>query len=238
MAEAKGHAKLGNYVFRLDPDQINYEYSIDYSVINTLGGQVIQVLGTTLGDMTITGSFGQDHSKGNPKESWEMANSFHVAIKKMIDGQLVKPGENGSHQPIRFTYQDGTHNWNFLVLIKGISDPDAPGSAIEYTNGKMNYRWQLTLFIVQDSSRALKNLAEDKFIARVSNGLGWKANRYNGRMTTAAALQWITDNSPDGTVAGLLAAQLKEKSDAAAAAASGTDDDKLPTGPTTRQKPS
>lgn len=199
MAMGKGHATLGHLTFRLDPDQITYPYQIDYSVIDTLGGQVVQVLGSTIGDITISGSFGQDHQ--HKKESWELAESFHASIKQMIDAQsLLKQGQ--SHKPVRFTYQDGLHDWDFNVLIKSIQDAD--GGAVAHRTGKFSYHYTLTLFLVDDSSLALKKITTDKFIARISNGMGWKASSFNGSMSAADAISFIQSNSTDGTFNGYI----------------------------------
>lgn len=204
MPEGRGHARLGNYAFRLDPDQIHYDYTIDYATINTLGGQVIQVLGATIGDITITGSFGQDRGQTR-RSSWEIAEQFHTAIKSMIDGQTLRRqgGQGPIHQPIRFTYTDGVHDWDFKVLIKGVKDAIDDG-AIEHVTGKMSYHYTLTLFLVEDSSLKLQKITTDMFISRISNGLGWKRSGFNGMKGLNQAINWITKNSSDGTFAGYL----------------------------------
>lgn len=193
-----GVAQLGNYTFRLDPDQIHYAYDIDYAVIDTLGGQVVQVLGSTIGDITIAGSFGQDHK--NKLESWQLAESFNTAIRSMMDAQTL-PTQGVGHQPIRFTYMDGTHNWDFKVLIKGMSDSDGQGS-IDHETGKFSYHYTLTLFLVEDSSLTLKKITTDAFISRISNGLGWKASGFNGSASAADAIAFIQSNSSNGTFDG------------------------------------
>lgn len=205
MAEGRRHARLGDLTLRLDPDSITYPYKIDYSVIDTLGGQVIQVLGATTGDLVITGSFGQDHP--GKKESWELAEEFHYRIKDLMDRQTDLTQGRG-HRPIPFTYFDGTHDWNFQVLIKGISDPDAGQGSIDHTTGKISYRYQLTLFIVQDNSLKLKKIATDKFISRIANGMGWKPSGFNGANSTADAIAFIQKNSGDGTFSGFIEKEL------------------------------
>ena len=208
-----GIANLGGIQFRLDPNSITYDYSIDYSVIDTLGGRVIQVLGSTIGDITITGEFGQDHK--NKQLSWQLAESFGAQIRALMDQQVVPPKQaatGGVHAPIRFTYLDGTHNWDMQVLIKAYQDASGNGS-IEHTTAKMSYGYQLTLFLVQDASMALSRVQADKFIARISRGIGWKENSYKGASGTfsgagsiASAISFIQANSADGTFDGYLAA--------------------------------
>lgn len=205
-----GNARLGNYSFRIDPSQIHYAYQIDYSTIDTLGGQVVQVLGATTGDITISGFFGQDHENGIA--SWELAETFHAQIKRMMDAQVVPqqktPGAP-THKPIDFIYNSGDINWNMKVLIKGISDIDQSGAAISHSNGKFSYGYTLTLFLVEDASLTLKKIATDAFISRVASGVGWKPNAYSGTNTVAQANQFIQQHSTDGTFQGYIAGLIQ-----------------------------
>lgn len=206
MSAGMRHAKLGDYTFRLDPDAISFPYQIDYSVIDTIGGQVIQVLGATTGDITIEASFGEIRNGKNPKRPHQLASEFHSRIKQMMDEQTDLTMGRG-HRPIRFTYHDGTHDWDFMVLIKAIADADGNGS-LNHATGKINYRYTLTLFVVQERSLKLRKIATDKFIARISNGMGWKASGFNGSMLTQDAIDFIRKNSSNGTYAGYLENKL------------------------------
>jgi hypothetical protein len=211
-----GIANLGGVQFRIDPDAIAYDYTVDYSVIDTLGGRVIQVLGATIGDITIQGHFGQDHQ--HKRESWQLAESFGVQIRSLMDRQVLPPknGQSGgTHQPLRFTYLDGTHNWDMQVLIKSYGESDGQGS-IEHRSGKFSYGYKLTLFLVQDSSLTLSRVQSDKFISRISKGLGWSDTHLSGQSfegsdTLTTAMQYIEGHSIDGSykgyVAGLLTGQ-------------------------------
>jgi hypothetical protein len=200
-----GTAQLGNFTFRLEPSQIHYAYQVDYTTIDTLGGQVVQVLGATTGDITISGMFGQDHK--NKRESWQMAESFHATIRAMMDAQTVPSKRPGDpiHQPIQFSYNSGDINWSMKVLIKAVNDLTGTGS-IEHSNGKYSYGYRLTLFLVEDSSLLLSRIASDKFISRVANGVGWKRSKFNGSMDLASAIDFIQKNSTDGSFQGYLSA--------------------------------
>jgi hypothetical protein len=181
---AASYARLGDFKFRLDPDSIQYDYKIDYSMINTIGGQVIQVLGATTGDIVISGSFGEQRASktgGPSKESWELAEAFHAKIRQLMDAQTLPQqgaGVGVTHTPLTFSYMDGVHDWDFKVLIKSIADDDDDGS-IEHKTGKFSYKYKLTLFMVEDRTLNLKKIAKDQFIARIAtNGLGWKNYHY------------------------------------------------------------
>jgi hypothetical protein len=203
-----GTAQLGNLTFRIDPSQIQYAYQVDYQSIDTLGGQVIQVLGATTGDITIAGTFGQDHA--NNHLSWQLAETFHTAIRAMMDAQTLPSNATPGapiHQPIRFTFADGVHNWDMKVLIKGINDLTGTG-AIQHTNGTYSYGYTLTLFLVEDSSLLLSRIATDQYISRMASGVGWTMNDFSGNLDGQKAIDYIQKYSTDGTVDGYLAALL------------------------------
>lgn len=213
-------AQLGSLKWRVDPSNVSWNYQIDANRIETLGGQVVQILGSTLSDLTVSGDLGQDH--GRAQESWQLANAFHQNIKAMMDWQTLpakqsnfSPMKNGKpksftdagvvHRPFSFTYMDGVHNWSFQVLIKGISDADGSGS-ITYSNGKFNHAYILSLFIVQADSELVRTIASDAFISRISAGIGWKQSAFNGPMNALDAQTFIESNG--GSISGLLAAAL------------------------------
>jgi hypothetical protein len=178
-------------VFRIDPDAIQWNFEVLTSVTETIGGRVIQVIGSHLDDMVVTGSFGQDHSTPQG-ESWRQAEAFLAMIQKIMDYQASDATQQlEMHPPAVFTYPP--LNWRFNVYVKDLSDADNPGSSIVLTPGKFNQRYQLTLFIVQDASTKLVQAGEsngiiDKqaqaainaYMARISDGIGWKFSQYTG----------------------------------------------------------
>lgn len=229
-----GIANLNGVQFRIDPDAISYQYSIDYTVIDTIGGRVIQVLGATIGDITIQGHFGQDHP--NKRVSWQLAETFGVQIRSLMDQQVIPPKNartGGVHQPLRFTFLDGTHNWDMKVLIKNYQESDGEGS-IEHRSGKFSYGYNLTLFLVEDSSLTLSRVQSDQFISRISKGLGWKETRlgkngsFNGSDTLDAAIQYIQNNSTDGTYQGYIAALLTGQTPGSSTGSSANNNNRTP----------
>jgi hypothetical protein len=177
--------------FRIDPDAIDWNFEVLTSVTETIGGRVIQVIGSRLEDMTVTGSFGQDHSTPQG-ESWRQAEAFLSMIQQIMDFQSSDATDQTQmHPPAVFTYPP--KNWRFNVYVKGFDDADNPGTSIVMTPGKFNQRWQLTLFIVQDSSTALVQAGESNgvldtqaqaaiaaYMARISAGIGWTFSQYTG----------------------------------------------------------
>lgn len=196
-----GVAKLGNLSFRLDPSQIGWNYQLDTAIIDTIGGQVIQIVGATTGDISVVVMFGQD--RANHQESWQLAENFASAMRTLIDNEMIPPGKATQkvNQPIPFSFNDGEHNWNFQVLIKAISDISGNGS-IEHVVAKSSYGVQLTLFPVADSSTNLKRITTDAAVTRIAAGVGWsKTNssqlKFNGSLTIQDAVNFIANASPN-----------------------------------------
>lgn len=196
-----GICQLGSLRWRVDPNNVSWAYQVDTAVIDTLGGQVVQILGATLSDLVVTGDFGMRWNASSPgrqrgdqsKQSWLLANNFHARIKQLMDAQMSTPfmkNTKGGHKikaeatqvprPLVFSYHDGIHDWQFKVLVKGLADGVGDGSAISYSNGKFNHTYQLTLFIVQADSAARRFIATDAFLSRIADGIGWKRSNYHG----------------------------------------------------------
>jgi hypothetical protein len=191
-----GHATLGYpngpaVAFRVDPEQISWNWQVLTNVVETIGGRVIQVIGAYLDDMTISGSLGDDHAHRDG-ESWQQAGSFIDLITEIMEHQSRDAAQQGKmHIPAIFSYPP--LNYRFEVYVKALTDPDGDSSVI-LRPGKFNQRYNLTLFIVQPgysglvkagttggvfSQKAYDAIAA--FMSRVSDGIGWHFTQYNGQ---------------------------------------------------------
>lgn len=194
-----GTATLGytggpSVAFRIDPDLIDWTWSVQLpqtNVIETIGGRVIQVLGARLDDLTVQGSLGQDHSNAATGQSWQMAQGFLTTVTAIMEQQSSDATSNAlMHPPAVFSYPPKGWTWN--VYVKSLTDPDGSSSVI-LRPGKANQRYVLTMFIVNESSTltvagtgetgALAQQSQQaitQFMARISDGVGWTANKYTG----------------------------------------------------------
>lgn len=212
-----GLASLGfpngpSMTFRIDPTMIDYNYQVQTSVTNTVGGRVVQVLGATLSDVTVSGDIGEDRTLGgapfgseHPGVSWKLAEAFFAKVQAMMMQQSadsnVSPnaGQTAVLNPATFIYAPkGLH---FQCYIKGIIDPDGDGtSGVTHKVGRSNYRYQLVLFPVLTETIGLqvagssngvldaaKAAAIDAYINRISQGIGWRFTAYNGGVTVPAS---------------------------------------------------
>lgn len=194
-----GTATLGypggpSIAFRIDPEQIEWSWKVITNVVETIGGRVIQVLGARLDDLVITGSLGQNHADPVNGESWQQAEAFITAITKIMEAQSADSTQQARmHPPAVFNYPP--KGWRFNVYVKDLADPDGANSVILKT-GKINQRYKLTLFIVQEGSPALVQAgtsngvlnqqaaqAVSAFMARISDGVGWHYGQFNGQVT-------------------------------------------------------
>jgi hypothetical protein len=177
--------------FRIDPENILWSFEILTNVVETIGGRVIQIIGSYLDDLTVSGSFGEDHSTSKG-ESWRQAEAFLLMIQQIMEAQSADANQQKMMQPPAvFTYPP--KNYRFNVYVKSLDDADNPGTSVVMTPGKFNQRYNLTLFIVQDASTALvqagssngvvgqqADAAVAAYMARISDGIGWKFSQYTG----------------------------------------------------------
>lgn len=194
-----GTATLGytggpSVAFRIDPEMIDWTWSVQTNVIETIGGRVIQVLGARLDDLTVQGSLGQDVTKGKAGESWSLAQTFLTTVTAIMEQQAADSNAQATmHQPAVFSYPPRGWQWN--VYVKGLTDPDG-GNSLILTPGKANQRYVLTLFIVNEGAELTAagttangalaqqgQTAISQFMARISDGVGWTANKYTGIYT-------------------------------------------------------
>jgi hypothetical protein len=206
-----GFSKGPSITFRIDPESIDYNITVHTSVTQTVGGTVIQLLGTSISDFTVQGSIGEDHTRGRDTDgshkgvSWKLAEQFFQKIQQIqqVSAQGAStPGSaigSTSIQPVTFLYSP--LSIRFQCYIKSITDSDGDGSAgVVHKVGRANYRYTLTLFPVQEGSTSLvkagtsngvldkaKAAAIDAYIGRISQGIGWKFTAYNGGSTPSAS---------------------------------------------------
>lgn len=185
-----GFASLGfdggpSITFRIDPSAIEWKYKVDTTVIDTVGGRVVQVLGATLEDMTVMGYYGQHRRAGPDGESWKLAEAFADRIRQIQEYQSRDATEHGRmHVPATFNYSP--KGWRFLVYVKALAD--SQGGSVAHRIGRFSYDYALTLFIVDVISDDLhvlsgaKKNAVDAYIARISDGIGWHFSQYNGQV--------------------------------------------------------
>lgn len=164
-----GQARLGSYSFRIDPRSVQWRYSVNTNVTETVGGKVIQVFGANVESMTIEGSVG----RGGKDEYRSMMR----AIIAMAEAQA------GSGGPVRFSYPP--KGWEFDVYITALTDSD--GATFTESFSKFHYTFTITLMIAEENA-GLKKVAESAYLQRLAKGIGWIPSEYQGPDGPAEAL--------------------------------------------------
>lgn len=215
---ATGLASIGypgnTMAFRINPNAVDWNFDIFTSVIDTLGGRVVQIIGSQLSDIVVRGSIGekrsvgrvQDTSDDGPGRSWRLMEAFVAKMREFADYQTTTPMGNGqpydiskTNPPLRFVFPE--FDWDFSVYIKEISDPN--GGSITHSSGRFSYEYALTLFPVAENAATLAILrgkaeeAAQSFLDRISAGIGWDkdSHRYSGR-TIAEAQEALAGKGP------------------------------------------
>jgi hypothetical protein len=201
-----GFAKGPQITFRLNPTSIDWGFDIHTSVVPTIGGRVVQITGATLRDITVVGELGENRRAGasadgksdHPGASWRLHEAFIAQCRAIMDHQSRDSRTPGKmHAPAIFNYPP--HNWRWQVYLTEVSDTDGQAS-IEHRTGKFSHGYQLKLFVVQAGSDSLVKAGTSKssvdaaqekaiasYIARISEGIGWRQSEYNGGLADSTS---------------------------------------------------
>lgn len=213
-------ASLNGLSFRINPSAIQWGFSIDTNVEDTIGGRVVQVIGATLTDITLSGEYGERKGyktdakhrnmelHGRGLLSWELAEQFLLRVRDMMEEQSEDSRDMGKmNPPLDFRFPE--FGWHFGVYVKGIDDGQS-GQAIRHTTGAFAYKYRISLFIVEERSAALvlpskgstllekkKAAAINGYISRISSGVGWKVSRFNEPTAIVNATTGLASRSLD-----------------------------------------
>lgn len=165
-------ALLDGQPFWADPESVSWTFGVKTRVDNTIGGKVVQVYGIELGLLTVTGSFGRG--------GWEEQNRFLERMTALADSQIGEAPNLDPPQPHRFFWAE--KRWDMLVWLSAYSEPGGGEASVTYTEKMANPRWSLALRIIEDNS-GLKQVAEDEYLRRLSEGIGWTQSIFNGPLT-------------------------------------------------------
>jgi len=167
------YGSLAGVPFDLDPESIAYHFDIKASATNTVGGRVVQVFGTKISNLLVTGSFGLG--------GVEAQQAFLARMISLMQGQEGSLGPGGfwqEAQPVVFSYPP--RGWNFEVFVLAYTQPGS-NSSIVLDNEIINPQWTLELFIVNDNGGLVteQDAALSSYLNRLANGIGWTLNEYN-----------------------------------------------------------
>jgi hypothetical protein len=172
LASISAHRK---FVFRVDPYNVTWSYSLRTHTDNTYGGKVIQLLGVSLGDLSVdivTGAGGLEEAK-------RVMGFFREMYLWQRDQQ----------QLATFSYPQ--KKYNLQVWAKNITMQDS------LTN--VDFPIQMTFAIQEDLGGTLTKTSMRKELSKLADGIGYDKNVYNDPMAAAnikaaQQMQQITTN--------------------------------------------
>ena len=168
-------ASIGGAPFKVNPNSVAWSYKVKMASHKTIGGKVIQLYGFSMGDLTITGSY------GGP-DAVKTQDEFFQFIKSIATDQSPKVGQHAG-KPVHFLWPE--QGWDFWVYILGLTQLGA-GTSVETNERVSAPKYQLKLFIYQDNGDLLRSamgISQAKFLERLTAGIGWQQTEYNGPET-------------------------------------------------------
>jgi hypothetical protein len=156
--------RLGSDFLRTNPNEIRWNFKLKTNDAKTLGGKVIQITGLKISDITVKGQYAPDRREGD-KEAWQQELRFRDWVDRMTEA--TKQGT----QTMRFAY--APRGWDFNVFLMSFSPTRIAPENIAPS-------WEIKLFPVSDSAKAIVDGIKDLYIKRLMDGVGWKQTDYNG----------------------------------------------------------
>lgn len=156
------NAKLGNYVFDINPSSASWGYSLHTNKIHTYGGVVVQILSSKIDDLVISGYI--PLRGGNRIVQFNEMEQFEMEMRQIMESQVNDPPT-----PIHFSYPE--LNWDGDVFLMGY---DSVTYDIETSAAKYTLR-----FTIDTGFDGVVNIGGIEGIDNIPDGVGWVRNKYN-----------------------------------------------------------
>jgi len=190
--------------FKIDPQSVSWSYQPKVREDDTLGGKVVQVYGSVLTNLTLSGWFGESGALDDGvvyDTNWKAQQAFLDQVDAWTQSQIGSLSPSGgvgvqNGNPIRLVWSnaddlkyDDAANDNALTfdLMVYITKYSTPGStkSIRLSPDLFSPTWSLSLFIYQDNSPlniiSSGNMVDQ--INRVAAMFGWFPNQFTGVVT-------------------------------------------------------
>lgn len=156
------NARLGNYVFDIDPSSASWGYSLNVSRQETYGGYVLQILSRKVDDLVISGYI--------PLRGGDRMVQFAEMERFENDMMAIMSAQSGD-PPRSITFSYPELNWEGQVFLMGYDSVtyDVQTSAARYT----------LRFAVDTGFEGITNIAGIDGIDNIPDGVNWVRNRYN-----------------------------------------------------------
>lgn len=154
------NARIGNYVFDINPSEASWTYRMNTASQDTYGGRVIQILSCRIEGMKVRGYI---TSRGTAENQWSRMEEFERKVRDIMEWHA----EN--KKPLRFSFP--ALDWEGEVYLTGYSDVkyDMKTSAVSYT---------LTME-VDSGFDTIKAHASSEGLDVIPDGVNWVRNEFN-----------------------------------------------------------
>lgn len=164
------------WFFRIDPNSIEFTYELKTKVTETFGGKVVQILGVSLDNLTISfesGSGGREYLK---------------AFGNFFKNAMIWQRDTG--QPLIFSYPPRGYIVSCYLDSVSIKD-DIKNVTFPFT---------LKAKIQQDLMGTVKTEALSAALNRLVDGVGWSKNEYT-YLASNSSIPGDNNNAANGGVA-------------------------------------
>jgi len=156
------HPDVGSLRFRTNPNEFNWNYTINKRIDNTYGGRVVQLLGTKIDDFTFKADCGSKKPLSGRPGGWDYMNKV---AKFMRDVMVTQ--RNGT--PATFEYT--TRGWKLNCFVVSVPFQDA----IE----EVKREFTVTCKVQEDVSGVMSKNTLDAELRRLQDGVNYSRGKYN-----------------------------------------------------------
>jgi hypothetical protein len=148
------HPSAGSFQFRTNPNEITWTYRLNTKVENTYGGRVVQILSTSIDDLTVK----VDCGRGGWPYLMKVCQYFRDLLVEQRKGE-----------PASFRYT--TRGWHMNVYAVSIPFQDSVDATVRELT--LNFKVQ------EDVSGIVSGQTLAAELKRVHDGIGFRLGDYN-----------------------------------------------------------
>lgn len=164
--ESKGHTSSDSLHLRLDPNSISWQYNLNTNIVDTIGGQVVQVLSVNIDSLVIEGQFGKEGVFGLKRG--HVGQRTRRGDTMPFDGLMPKDkdeqwGDKSGQFGVGLTQMTEFFRNYFARSTQG-GDSQAPGR-YQYLPMKVSYaparQWEVIPVSFPSYRRSIENFAPE-----------------------------------------------------------------------------
>lgn len=140
--------------FRTNPNEFNWDYTLNKRIDQTYGGRVVQLLGTKIDNFSLKADAGGGR--------WDYVNRMAKFLRDVMVDQ--RDGD-----PATFEYT--TRGWKLHCYLVSIPFNDAVGEVLR--------EFEIQMKVQEDVSRLMSKNSMSIELRRLQDGIGFRRSKYN-----------------------------------------------------------